>query len=510
MSIPGLSNPEDTMNTAPPRSRTLVVGDNIEALARLEAGQASLAYLDPPFNSGRVFDARVAAKQPQTRTAFGDHWTWDAEAQANLKAAQTVCSRSTATLLSALVSSLGECGMSSYLAMLTPRLSLIRRAMADNGSAFIHLDPSASHYVKLILDSIFGPENFRNEIVWKRTHAHSGARRFGPVHDVLLYYTVSKEYTWNQQFTPYSDEYLAKYFRKEDERGRYQLITCTGPGARPGTRADYEWNGVRPPRDRHWAWTKEKMEQLESAGRLVHSAKSGIPRLKRYTHDGNGVRLQDIWTDINPLSSHSHERTGFETQKPIELLERIISSASNPGDLVIDAFAGSGTTAVAAERLGRSWWLADRTLLASSLTLGRIRQVSARAPIELGGFVASQNEAEQLLAADPDIFAVWASAMFGTLLQKDSMTSAMAMGVGQGNPSVQSWIELGPGAELDLPKFKPDLDRDHNLLSLRNSSAGVAEWLGQETGRPPQSHPLKDLVSEAARRQGGVDLHRAA
>jgi DNA modification methylase len=493
--------------TESPSVRQLWAGDNLEMLSSLQRESVDLVYLDPPFNSGRSYDARLDPSAPRSAVAFSDSWRWDDATEAAFRELPLLVPSQAMDLVNSLTRSLGKSDTAAYLVMMAPRLAAAHQGLKTTGSIYLHCDPSASHYLKLLLDLIFGPQNFRNEIVWKRTHAHSGSRRFGPVHDIVLYYTKSKAYTWNQLYVPYSTDYLAKYFRHSDGLGRFQLITCTGPGARPGTKAHYRWRGVLPPKDRHWAWTAERMEELDAQGRLVHSA-NGIPRLKRYVDDAEGTRLQDIWVDINPLGAHSNERTGYETQKPLALLERIIRASSNPGDVVVDPFGGSGTTAAAAESLGRSWISADLSLLANSITLARVRSSVPTADIELIGFPDSESAARRLLSERPNDFAVWATAMMRTLIDADHTTSELAIGC-------RRYSDFAPGATSWVPlvsrRVEPPMQRlqssGQNLVLLTNRNAGsLAEQLRDTASHEVTEVGLESAVSAEALRSGAIEM----
>lgn len=213
-------------------------------LASVPAEAATLVYLDPPFNSGRTYEALLGVSdggQRRQQSAFEDTWRWGEEAESAFAALSSTCSQKVVAFVRTIVDVLGRCDLAAYLVMLAPRLEACRRVLCQEGSLYLHCDPSASHYLKAVLDMVMGPENFRNEIIWKRTHAHSSSRRFGPVHDVVLFYSKSSDYIWTQLHAPYSDDYIEKYFRHYDDRGRFQLITCTAPGARPGTRAHNRW-----------------------------------------------------------------------------------------------------------------------------------------------------------------------------------------------------------------------------------------------------------------------------
>jgi hypothetical protein len=492
----------------PQLDRQLWAQDNLEMLGALDDGSARLVYLDPPFNSGRSYEALlgVSGLGHRQSEAFNDTWRWDDAAERQLRGLHTTAPKPVSELLEALVSTLGRCDLSSYLVMIAPRLLEARRVLTDDGALFLHCDPSGSHYLKVLLDLIFGPDNFRNEVIWKRTHAHSGSRRFGPVHDVILFYSRSASYTWNQLYAPYESEYIEKYFRNEDAHGRYQLITCTAPGPRPGTRAHYEWKGMWPPPNRHWAWTKERMDELEAEGRLVYSSK-GTPRMKRYVDDGEGTRLQDLWLDINPLGAHAAERTGYETQKPIALLERIIEATTDPGDLVVDPFAGSGTTAVAAERLKRAWSIADSSLLASSLALSRVRTDGCSDSIQLHGFPTTEVAALDVRQQSPITYAVWGTAMLATLLNRKDTDPDLASGDGcwpQGGApaNLLSWIPLSGESPI---RREPPSSRVDQILILAADRATTEASVQFDTSTTPVSivH-LGQCVEKSALRHGSA------
>ena len=254
---------------------------------------------------------------------------------------------------------------------------------------YLHLGPNVSHRVKILCDEIFGPDNFRNEITWRRTSAHSRLRRYGPVHDVILYYSKSEEPKWNPQYIPYDQEYVDTFYsRVEEGTGRrYQLDNLTS--ARPGGR--YHWKGQPPPGRRFWGYSEDRMKQFESEGRLVYG-KSGNPRYKRYLDEMPGQLLQDVWNDIDPLASQSAERVGYDTQKPTQLVERIIRASSDEGDLVADFFCGSGTALVAAEQLKRRWIGCDLGRFAIHTTRKRLLDISDCKPFEIKNLGAYERQ----------------------------------------------------------------------------------------------------------------------
>lgn len=493
-----------TTGSTAPIQRTIHAGDNLSALSGMASGTVGLIYLDPPFNSGRNYGSRVG-KGASNSDAFVDTWAWDKGSDAMLRDLPELLPQEGAAMTAALVAQLGRSPRSAYLVSLAARLGQAHRLLTSEGSLYVHVDPSASHYLKVVLDSIFGAQNFRNEIIWKRTHAHSGSKRFGPVHDTLLYYTKSDVYTWDQQYAPYSREYLDTYFTKHDDRGAYQSITCTGPGDRFGTRAHYEWKGQFPPPGRHWAWVKEEMERLDAAGMLTYS-RNGVPRLKRYAQEGPGVRLQDIWTDVSPLSAHAAERLGYDTQKPVGLLERVIASSSRPGDLVLDPYCGTGTTAVAAERLGRSWCMLDTSLFAAGLTLSRTRAAVPQAPIAFHGGPTDVRSVGKLIEADPLAYGSWATALLATQLHGTGNGSPVAVGHRDWGRTAIGLVPLGPATDLG----SLDLSRSHDtgFVVEGTGAADLAAMLGRGGTPDVRFVPLKALVDPDAARRGSatVDL----
>lgn len=292
-------------------TRQLWTEDNLVVMSGVGRASVGLVYLDPPFASNRSYDAMLSTRRREGRVhttpAFADRWEFDVvkrrEILAELRGSHPVV----ADLVETLSATLDNRDLAAYLLMMAPRLVEAHRILHERGSLYLHCDPTASHYLKVLLDAIFGPDNFRNEIIWKRTHAHSSSRRYGPVHDVLFFYTRSTAYTWNPTHTAYEDSYLEKHFRQVDEKGAYQLITCTAPGDRQGTRAHYAWSGQYPPPGRHWAWQRERMQELDDAGRLVHSA-NGVPRLKRYVDDGPGLNAAKL-AGVNDLTASHFRRS---------------------------------------------------------------------------------------------------------------------------------------------------------------------------------------------------------
>ena len=271
-------------------------------------------------------------------------------------------------LLQAMRGFLGQNDMMAYLTMMAQRMAELHRVLKPTGSIYLHCDPTASHYLKLMMDAVFGSDNFRGDLIWKRQSAHSDARGYGSVHDTMLYYSKSQEYIWNLSFQAYDPEYVEQYYRYSDDNGRRFMSGDLGASGLQGGGYEYEWKGVV----RIWRVPVETMERLDSEVRIYY-ARNGIPRIKRYLDEAKGNPVQDVWTDVQSLRSWHKERLGYPTQKPEALLERIINASSNEGDVVLDPFCGCGTAIAVAERLNRRWIGIDITHLAISLMKSRLR-----------------------------------------------------------------------------------------------------------------------------------------
>jgi len=420
--------------------RYLYFGDNLEVLRKhIPDESVDLIYLDPPFNSKADYNVifrEHSGKGPGAQIqAFEDTWHWGLESE---KALEEVLKRhgKLGEFLDFLVRYLGKNDLSAYLVMMAVRLLELHRVLKPTGSLYLHCDPTASHYLKVILDQIFGPKNFRNEVIWKRTGAHSSAKRWGPVHDVILFYTKGENYTWNPTYQAYKGEYLKGQYRFQDDKGRYALVDLTGPGVSEGD-SGKPWRGIDPKeKGRHWAvpgrdkipswvelpknWeemtTQEKLDFLDKAGLIYWPKKGKKPRFKRYLETSKGVPIQDVILDIPPLSSHSKERLGYPTQKPVALLERIIQASSNPGDVVLDPFCGCGTALAAAQKLGRAWIGIDITHLAINLIQARLKRDFGLEPgkdYKVEGTPKDVESARFLFQKDPHQFQLWAVGLLG-------------------------------------------------------------------------------------------------
>ena len=342
--------------------KTIWTGDNLDIMRGMNSESVDLIYLDPPFNSNQNYAAPVGSAA--AGAAFKDTWTLsDLDvAWMGLIADEQPA---TAHVLKTAGLTHGK-GMQSYLTMMAVRLMEMRRLLKPTGSIYLHCDPTASHYLKLLMDATFEAENFRNDITWQRFNFHADAKRFGRVADNLLFYSKSETYHFNTQRMPYSERYVESKFTHRDSDGRRFRLSDLNPPA--GRGPVYEFNGVTKP----WRYTESKMLELEAEGRIYTESK--VAQLKRYLDELPGQAVHSVWTDIPTINSQAKERVGFPTQKPLALLERIIKASSNEGDMVLDPFCGCATACVAADRLGRKWVGIDISPKAVELVNMRFQQ----------------------------------------------------------------------------------------------------------------------------------------
>ena len=396
-------------------SNSLYYGDNLDILRRyVQDESADLIYLDPPFNSNQtyniLFQEKDGSQSASQIKAFGDTWHWDEIAACSYE--ETIeAGGQVAEAMQAFKKLLGTNDMLAYLSMMAPRLVELRRALKPTGSLYLHCDPTASHFLKLMMDAVFGPANFRTEIIWKRTSAHSdtrqGRRQHGRIHDVLLFYTKTDDWNWNPVYTEYDREYVENFYRfVEPGTGRkYRMGDLTGPGGAAKGNPQYEVMGVT----RYWRYSKKRMQELIRQGRVIQTKPGSVPAYKRYLDEMPGVPLQDLWGDIKPIGSQAAERLGYPTQKPVALLERIIQASSNEGDVVLDPFCGCGTTIAAAQKLDRRWIGIDITHLAISLIRYRLGDSFGKdCRFEVIGEPTSLPDATALAKQDPYQFQWWA------------------------------------------------------------------------------------------------------
>ena len=357
-------------------NRTLWTGDNLDIMRGMHSESVDLIYLDPPFNSNKNYAAPIGSEA--AGAAFKDTWNLDDVDEAWHG---EIADRD--PTLYAIIDAAGYAhgkGMKSYLIMMAVRLMEMQRVLKDTGSIYLHCDPTASHYLKTLMDAVFGAGNFRNEVVWKRSHSHNSARRYGPIHDVILFYAKSDRYEWFSVRQPYAPDYVNRFFKFDDNdgRGRYWTGDITGSGTRNGETGK-DWRGFDPTaKQRHWMVPPDKLDELDADNRVFWPRTKGAwPKLKRYLAEAKGIPLQDVIDDIYGLSTMGAprgERVGYPTQKPLALLTRFIQASTDEGDIVLDPFCGCATACVAAEKLGRQWVGIDLSAKAANLVKLRLRK----------------------------------------------------------------------------------------------------------------------------------------
>lgn len=388
----------------------LYYGDNLEILKRYIPDESvDLVYLDPPFNSNATYNVLFAEQDGKRAAAqikaFEDTWHWDASAARTFE--EIVEAGGTAGKgMVALRSLLGDSDMLAYLVMMAPRLVEMRRVLKPTGSIYLHCDPTASHYLKILMDIVFGPQYFLNEVIWERFGSHNDPKRFGRVTDTILLYSKGPDYIFIPIRGAYSEEHLSKRFRYSDADGRkFWPNTMLAPGGRGPS---YEWHG----HTRNWRFTKENMQALHDKGEIYYSEK-GMPYRKNYLDKLPGQLVQNLWTDIK-MTKSGGERLGYPTQKPEALLERIIKASSNEGDTVLDPFCGCGTTIAAAQRLNRRWIGIDITHLAVTLMKVRLRDAFGdKVKYKVIGEPVTLPDAADLAEHDPYQFQWWALGLVG-------------------------------------------------------------------------------------------------
>ncbi len=375
------------LNNGSIKNRTIFCHDNLEILKGIDSDCVDLIYLDPPFNKNKTFTAPIGSSAEGASFSdifreedVKDEWLLDIKEDNYfihdlLSTVKTIGGRA----------SYNFC----YLAYMAIRLIECHRILKSTGSIYLHCDPTMSHYLKLLMDCIFDEKNYQNEVTWKRTSAHNDPKRFGRITDIIFFYTKSDDYYFDTVYLPYDQSYVDSFFNYEDERGRYKKENLTGPGV---NKQDPRWRDFHPSDSgRSWSVPRRVVKQilgdkspddLTTAQKLdllydngyIDFSKNGTPRFRSYLGDLSGVPAQSLWADINPLSSHAKERTGYPTQKPLALLERIITASSPAGGIVLDPFCGCATTCIAAEKLGRQWAGVDVSIKAYELVKERMKK----------------------------------------------------------------------------------------------------------------------------------------
>lgn len=396
------------MSPRPITENTLYYGDNLIILREhIPSESVDLIYLDPPFNSSRnynvLFRDEHGTESEAQITAFEDTWHWNLAAEHTYTELLTEAPDHVAKMIESLRDFIGTNQMMAYLVMMAARLVELHRVLKPTGSLYLHCDPTASHYLKIILDTILGQKQFRNEIIWKRTSAHNDSGTCGNSHDVLLLYTKTNTFVWNKHYQAYDDKYVQSHYNKVDKDGRkYRTDNLTAFGLSGGGYT-YEWNGVT----KLWRVPEAKMRELHDQGRIRYT-QSGTAEFIRYLDEMPGLPLQDVWDDIPPINSQAAERLGYPTQKPLALLDRMIQASSNPGDVVLDPFCGCGTAIASAQKLGRKWIGIDITHLAIALMKYRLEAMFPDIKFKVVGEPPDMGGARKLAQDDRYQFQWWA------------------------------------------------------------------------------------------------------
>ncbi len=486
----------------PITQNTLFYGDNLPILREYFPDECiDLIYLDPPFNSSRsynvLFKEEGGEEAEAQITAFEDTWHWNAATEHAYHEMVQNAPANVAQMIGALREFVGTNQMMAYLVMMATRLVELHRVLKPTGSLYLHCDPTASHYLKIILDTIFGAENFRNEIIWQRTNVHSDSKTWSAVNDNILFYTKTDTFTWNAIYLPHSEEHIESKYKNVDETGRrYTLSDMTSPNPRPNMM--YEWKGFPYPPN-GWRYSKETMQKLDSEGRVWYpDDKAKRPRLKRYLDEMSGTLVTTVWTDINPINSQAQERLGYPTQKPLTLLERITQASSNEGDLILDPFCGCGTAVAAAQKLNRRWAGIDVTHLSISLMKYRMNDMFAleeKKDYQVVGEPEDVQSAKQLAKDDRYQFQWWAlSLIHAKPLGGESGSREGKKGSDKGIDGVINFINEKNKTERVLIQVKSGHVKSGDIRDLRGvldrEEAAIGVFITLE-------EPSKDMNTEA-------------
>jgi site-specific DNA-methyltransferase (adenine-specific) len=480
---------------------SLYYGDNLTVLREhVRDESVDLIYLDPPFNSNATYNVLFKAPSGQQSRAqieaFEDTWHWGTEAElAFLDVLRNPRYPDVGVMLQAIRSFLRENDMMAYLAMMAVRLIELHRVLKPTGSLYLHCDPTASHYLKILLDAVFGIDQFLNEISWKRTSAHSSSKRWGPVHDTVLYYSKGGKYTWNPVFEPYDQRYIDAFYTHSDPDGRrWRRSDLTGAGIRHGETGQ-PWRGINvTAKGRHWAWPPTVLDEMDGRGSIHWPQKAdGMPMFKRYLDEQAGQPAQDLITDIPPMHNLSSERLGYPTQKPLALLERIINASSNPGDVVLDPFCGCGTAVHAAEKLGRTWIGIDITHLAISLIERRLRDAFPGITFTVHGTPKDLDGARDLANRDKYQFQWWAV----------SLVDAVPFGGRKrgADSGIDGWRYMASGDRNGVSRAIISVKGGENVsVQMVRDLRGVMEREKAEAGLfLTLTEPTRPMIEEAAK-----------
>jgi site-specific DNA-methyltransferase (adenine-specific) len=472
---------------------TLYYGDNLQVLRdHIKDESVDLVYLDPPFNSNANYNVLFRSPAGEQSHAqievFEDTWHWNQTAEHAFDDVMRSGNGEVAEILRAFRSFLRENDIMAYLTMMAVRLLELHRVLKPTGSLYLHCDPTASHYLKVLLDAVFGAPRFLNEIIWQRTGAHNDAKRFGRVTDTILLFSKTSNYTFNPQFAEYTPEYIEERYRYLDPDGRrFWANTATSPNPRPNMM--YEWKGCASPPN-GWRFERTTMERMEKENRLYYS-KSGMVYVKNYLDEQKGRAAQNLWSDI-AMSKSGAERLGYPTQKPVELLERIVAASSNPGDVVLDSFCGCGTTIHAAEKLGRKWIGIDVTHLAISLIEKRLKDAFPSITFQVNGTPKDLEGARALADQDKYQFQWWAVSLVdavpygGKKKGADSGIDGFIYFKPDGKTTEKAIVSVKGGGNVGVPMIR---DLGH-VVDREKAKIGVFITLAE---------PTKPMLTEAVK-----------
>ena len=486
----------------------LYYGDNLTIMQQMPLSSVDLIYLDPPFSSQKnynlLYRTMTGKPVPEQAEAFCDTWEMDAQKDAIARSMPVLLRQHGIDdyyvefwrlWMQALRHT--QPHLLAYLIYMVQRLLVMKGILRPTGSIYLHCDPTASHYIKVMMDGIFGHQNFQNEITWKRTFSHGDSRSWSRVSDYILFYTKGAKFTWNVPYDKHSDSYIKSHYKNVDETGRaYQLTSILSPSPRPNMM--YEWKGFPSP-SLGWRFSQERMAELDAAGRIWYpTRKDGSldtakrPRYKRYLDEQKGSVTTTIWSDIAPINSRSAERLGYPTQKPIALLDRIIQASTKPGDIIFDPFCGCGTTIYSAVKNQRGWIGCDIAILAIKL----IREILAEryhlvegVHFEVDGIPVSVEQAEELFHRDPFQFQHWAVERAGGFpMQKKvadrGIDGRLYFDTRDGLREMVLSVKGGGVRPTDIRDLRGVLERESNadlagFISLRDASSAMRKEAGE-------------------------------
>ncbi len=462
---------------------SLYYGDNLDILRQHIADElVDLIYLDPPFNSNAsynvLFKAPDGHQSHAQMEAFEDTWHWNESAERAFDGVMQSGNTDAAEMLRAMRSFLHDNDMMAYLAMMAVRLIELHRVLKSSGSLYLHCDPTASHYLKLLLDAIFGPVQYRNEIIWKRSNPKSlGSINFPTCTDTILRYAKGVKATFHQPYEEHDPDYVESAYRYSDEHGAYRLLPLLNPNDnRPNL--TYEFLGVT----RVWRWTRERMQKAYEDGLVVQLKPGAVPQYKKYLADSKGRTVTNCWTDIPQAAGN--ESLGYPTQKPLALLERIISASSNEGDVILDPFCGCGTTVHAAQKLHRQWIGIDITHLAISLIQKRLRDAFGPIPIDIHGVPRDLDGARALAAQDKYQFQWWAVSLVdavpygGKKKGADSGIDGFIYFKPDGKTTEKAIVSVKGGENVGVPMVRELIQ----VVNREKAKLGVLITLAEPTG----------------------------